>query len=100
MNGTEGGLYISWKHNELDYYVQKVSGFLLQKPNDYLEFRKYVRNIIDWGKDKRSKAIRDSLASLLEESSGPCGVFDMIKVKVPVIFPVRRVFRHAGMDVS
>jgi hypothetical protein len=23
----------------------------------------------------------------------------MLKVKVPVIFPARRVFRHAGMDV-
>ena len=47
MNGTEARLYISWKHDDLDYYMRKVESFLLQKPNDYLEFRKYVRNIID-----------------------------------------------------
>jgi hypothetical protein len=34
MNGTEARLYISWKHNELDYYIQKIDSFLLQKPKD------------------------------------------------------------------
>ena len=68
MNGTEARLYISWKHDELNYYMRSVESFLLQKPNDYVAFRKYVRNIIDWGKDKRLKEIRDSLDSLLEES--------------------------------
>ncbi|KAG9237037.1 hypothetical protein BJ875DRAFT_454745 [Amylocarpus encephaloides] len=61
MNGTEARLYISWKHDELDFYMRKVDGFLLQSPEHYLKFRKYVRNIIDWGKDKRLKEIRDSL---------------------------------------
>ncbi|KAF2452645.1 hypothetical protein BDY21DRAFT_157036 [Lineolata rhizophorae] len=32
MNGTEARLYISWKHNELDYYMRKVRSFLLQEP--------------------------------------------------------------------
>ncbi len=68
MNGTEARLYISWKHDELKYYTRKVDSFLLQKPNDYVEFRKYVRNIIDWGKDQRLKEIRDSLDGLLEEN--------------------------------
>jgi hypothetical protein len=68
MNATEARLYISWKHDELKYYTRKVDSFLLQKPNDYVEFRKYVRNIIDWGKDRRLKEIRDSLNILLEES--------------------------------
>ncbi len=68
MNGTEARLYVSWKHDELKYYTQKVDSFLLQKPKDYVEFRKYVRNIIDWGKDKRLNEIRDSLNSLLEGS--------------------------------
>jgi hypothetical protein len=31
-------------------------------------FRKYVRNIIDWGKGKRLEQIRESLDNLLEES--------------------------------
>jgi hypothetical protein len=68
MNGTEARLYISWKHNELDYYMRKVKSFLLQEPDHYIEFRKYVRNIIDWGKDSRLKEIRGSLDTLLEES--------------------------------
>lgn len=67
MSGTEARLYItSWKHDELNYYMQNVRCFLLQDPNHYLKFRKYVRNIIDWGKDKRLEEIRDSLVSLLK----------------------------------
>ncbi|KAJ2906069.1 hypothetical protein MKZ38_003106 [Zalerion maritima] len=68
MSGTEARLYVSRKHNELDYYMQEIDSFLLQKPKDCLEFRMYVRNIIDWGKDRRLKEIRDSLDALLEES--------------------------------
>jgi hypothetical protein len=68
VRGTEARLYISWKNSELDYYMANIESFLLQKPSDYLEFRKYVRNIIDWGKDKRLNEIRDSLDRLLEES--------------------------------
>lgn len=68
MNGTEVRLYISWKHNDVDYYMRKVKSFLLQEPEQYVEFRKHVRNIIDWGKDKRLKEIRKLLDSLLEEN--------------------------------
>ncbi|KXX74018.1 hypothetical protein MMYC01_209885 [Madurella mycetomatis] len=68
MNGTEARLYVSWKHNELDYYMANVKSFLLQDPEHYIEFRKYVRNIIDWGQDKRLKDIRNCLDSLLQES--------------------------------
>ena len=67
MNGTEARLYISWKHNELDYYTRKVKSFSLQDPEHYIEFRKHVRNIIDWGKGTRLKEIRNSLDTLLEE---------------------------------
>jgi hypothetical protein len=68
MSGTEARLYISWKHNELDYHMQKIKSFAFQEPEHYVEFRKYVRNIIDWGKDKRLEEIRKSLDSLLEEN--------------------------------
>lgn len=68
MNGTEARLYVSWKHNELKYYTRKVDSYLLQKPKDYVEFRKHVLNIIDWGKDERLKEIQKSLDSLLEEN--------------------------------
>lgn len=68
MSGTEARLYVSWKNDELDYYMRKIKAFAVQEPEQYVEFRKYVRNIIDWGKDKRLKEIRDSLDILLEEN--------------------------------
>ncbi|KAH7019528.1 hypothetical protein EDB80DRAFT_632606 [Ilyonectria destructans] len=68
INGAEARLYISWKHNEQDYYMTTVDTFLLQDPEHYLKFRKYVYNIIDWGRGKRLEEIRKSLDSLLEES--------------------------------
>lgn len=68
MSGTEARLYISWKHDELVYYMQKIRGFYLQDPEQYITFRKYVRNIIDWGKDERLEEIRKSLDSLWKEN--------------------------------
>ncbi|KAK3369365.1 hypothetical protein B0T24DRAFT_651002 [Lasiosphaeria ovina] len=47
INGSEALLYISWKHNDLNYYIANIKSFLLQEPAHYLEFRKYVRNLID-----------------------------------------------------
>lgn len=32
----------AWKHNELDYHMQKIDCFLLQDPEHYLKFRKYA----------------------------------------------------------
>ncbi|KAL2753757.1 hypothetical protein ACRALDRAFT_1077331 [Sodiomyces alcalophilus JCM 7366] len=68
MNGSEARLFISWKHDDLDIYMRKIRGFLLQDPEHYIQFRKYVRNIIDWGKDRRLSEIRASLDTLLEEN--------------------------------
>ncbi|KLU90718.1 hypothetical protein MAPG_10570 [Magnaporthiopsis poae ATCC 64411] len=68
MSGTEARLHISWKQDELNYYMAQVDSFLLQKPQDYLDFRKCVLNILDWGKGQRLQQIRNSLDSLLESS--------------------------------
>lgn len=68
MRGTEARLYISWKHNELAYHTANVGDFLLQDPQHHLEFRKYVLNIFDWGRDERHKEIQNSLDSLQEYS--------------------------------
>lgn len=48
--------------------MASVKNFLLHKPEHYIEFRKYVRNIIDWGTNERLEKIRKSLDCLLEES--------------------------------
>ncbi|KAJ2986333.1 hypothetical protein NUW58_g5078 [Xylaria curta] len=68
MNGTEARLYISWKDNDLEYQMANIDSFLLQKPKDYIEFRKCVLNIIDWGTGERLDGIRCSLDALLEGS--------------------------------
>lgn len=66
MNGTEARLFISWKQQDL-FNVQKVRSFALQEPDHFIEFRKYVRNIIDWGRDERLRSIQDALDTLIEE---------------------------------
>ncbi|KAL8383703.1 hypothetical protein RB595_010756 [Gaeumannomyces hyphopodioides] len=67
MNGTVAKLYISWKQDELSYYMANFRNFALQDAEQYREFRKIVRNIVDWGKTERLKQIRDLVDSLLEE---------------------------------
>lgn len=69
MNGTEARLYISWKHDDLNYHMQRIDGFLLYDPEHFRKFHKYVRNIIDWGKNTRLNEIQDSLNYLREESA-------------------------------
>ncbi|KAI0100092.1 hypothetical protein GGR51DRAFT_533798 [Nemania sp. FL0031] len=66
MNGTEARLYVSWKHDKPDFYMRAVDSFSLASPKGYLLFRRYIRNIIDWGKDKRLREIQESVDSLME----------------------------------
>ncbi|CAD6447926.1 dc4a75fa-256f-481d-b30a-852f5b3d22cc [Sclerotinia trifoliorum] len=67
MNGTEARLFITWKHDELKYYMRKVRSFLLQDPEHYAQFLKYVLKIIDWGMGERLKGTQKSLDAFLEE---------------------------------
>lgn len=67
MNGTEARLFISWKGEDLKYYTKKLHSYLLQRPEDFVNFRGHVRNIIDWGGDERLNEIRKALDELLEE---------------------------------
>ncbi len=68
MSGTEARLFITWKQDDLTYYMMNVDSFLLQRPVDYVEFRKVVLNIIDWGKHHRLKEIQDALDAFMEAS--------------------------------
>ncbi|KAK5626530.1 hypothetical protein RRF57_002245 [Xylaria bambusicola] len=67
-NGTEARLHVSWKDNEQGYPMAIVDSFLLQRPEDFLELRKCVLNIIDWGMGKRLDNIRAYLDTLIEGS--------------------------------
>jgi hypothetical protein len=66
MNGTEARLHVSWKDEDF-IYTQKIKTFLLQQPEEFLEFRRFVRNIIDWGRDERLECIKSGLDVLIEE---------------------------------
>ena len=68
VDNNTAQLYISWKEDDLNYYLQRVDAFLLSRPEDFKNFRKQVRNILDWGKDARLKQIRDALDTILEEN--------------------------------
>ncbi|KAK0613145.1 hypothetical protein B0T17DRAFT_511485 [Bombardia bombarda] len=68
VDNNTAQLYISWKEDGLNYYLQRVDAFLLSKPEDFKSFRKRVRNILDWGKDTRLTQIRVALDTILEEN--------------------------------
>ena len=66
MNGTEARLHVSWKDGDF-IYMQKIKSFIIQRPEEFLEFRRFVRNIIDWGRDERLECIKSGLDVLVEE---------------------------------
>ncbi|KAK3323912.1 hypothetical protein B0T19DRAFT_216741 [Cercophora scortea] len=68
VDNNTAQLYISWKEDGLNYYLQRVDAFLLSRPEDFKSFRKQVRNILDWGKDTRLTQIRVALDTILEEN--------------------------------
>lgn len=61
MSGTEARLYVTWIDDDRYYQMASVRNFLLHDPKSFLEFRKYVHNIVDWGKGERLTAIRAAL---------------------------------------
>jgi hypothetical protein len=68
MDNNIAQLYISWKEDDLNYYLQRVDAFLLSRPEDFKSFRKQVRNILDWKKDTRLTQVGDALDIILEEN--------------------------------
>jgi hypothetical protein len=61
-------LYISWREDNLSYYLHQIDTFVLARPEEFKNFRKQVRNILDWGKDKRLSQIGDALDIILEKN--------------------------------
>ncbi|KAH7161099.1 hypothetical protein EDB81DRAFT_839495 [Dactylonectria macrodidyma] len=64
-NGSEARLYVSWKHDEVNYYTTTIRRFLLQESDQYIELCNIIHNIIDWGCGKRLDEIRESMDILL-----------------------------------
>jgi hypothetical protein len=71
MNGSEARLLVSWKEGDGSggiYYTQQIEGFLVYRPKEYLLFRRFVRNVLEWGRDRRRAQIGAFLDAVLEES--------------------------------
>lgn len=68
MDNDVAKLYISWREDNTSYYFQRIGTFLLSHPKGFKDFRKQVRNILDWGKGVRLTQIRDALDIILEEN--------------------------------
>lgn len=67
VDNNTAELYVSWKGDDLNHYLQRIGAFLLSSEEHFQSFRKQVRNILDWGRDTRLTQIRDALDTILEE---------------------------------
>lgn len=67
MSQNEARIYVTWKTKELQYHVQKAAVFYIVRPEEYQLFRRYVKNILDWGKGQRLQDIKKALDTILEE---------------------------------
>ncbi|KAK8052478.1 hypothetical protein PG993_003863 [Apiospora rasikravindrae] len=67
MSQNSAELYVSWKTDELAYYTREAAAFYLKRPEDFLEFRRYVKNILDWGKGPRLRELQEAFDFILEE---------------------------------
>ncbi|KAK7926785.1 hypothetical protein PG985_003783 [Apiospora marii] len=68
MDQGMASLYVSWSSDKLKYYMRDVDyRFDLENPEKYVLFRRYVKNILDWGKGPRLREIQEAFDFLLEE---------------------------------
>ncbi|KAH6973721.1 hypothetical protein BKA56DRAFT_676385 [Ilyonectria sp. MPI-CAGE-AT-0026] len=63
MSATRAKISITWKHDD-EYSVCTIGTFLLYNPQQYHDFCKYSRNIVDWGMGERLKEIQESVGFL------------------------------------
>jgi hypothetical protein len=73
INNSEARLYILWKEGER-YYTQQIEGLLIYKPQDYLVLRRFIRNVLQWGKDYRRPQIGAVLDALRERGSAETSI--------------------------
>ncbi|KAM5365756.1 hypothetical protein ACJZ2D_010825 [Fusarium nematophilum] len=67
VRGWEARLYVTWKHNDQEYYTAQFAGLLLYDPENYHRFCTSVGNILDWGANERFQDIQRSLDRLVEK---------------------------------
>ncbi|KAL2260572.1 hypothetical protein VTK26DRAFT_5367 [Humicola hyalothermophila] len=67
MDNQFAQLCVSWKPERLDYYMTEIGAYRLSYEEDSKDFRRHVRNILDWGKNKRLGQVKEALDIILEE---------------------------------
>ncbi|KAK8867592.1 hypothetical protein PGQ11_006170 [Apiospora arundinis] len=68
MNQSVAEIYVSWRTEDgLGYRMQDVACFFIKKPEEYLQFCRCVKNIMDWGKGSRLKLIQEALKFVEED---------------------------------
>lgn len=65
MSNRSATLFVSWQDSH--FFTAEVESFSVRKPKDLIEFRRIVRNIIDWGMDTRLQQVYNCLDALMEE---------------------------------
>lgn len=66
MSNRSATLFISWQAENLSFYTTEVNSFALSRPAQFRDFRRHMRNIVDWGANQRLLDIHNCLEVLLE----------------------------------
>jgi len=74
VNDYTAILYVAWvgKEDEQDvYYMRRIGCFCLHSAEHYINFRKQVLNILDWGSGSRLRAIQSALETIWKNAPPP-----------------------------
>lgn len=66
MTNSVAKLYVSWQ-SDMGYFSSRVGAFCLVDPDGFIQFRRRVRNIVDWGMNQRLEHTMGCLDVLIEE---------------------------------
>ncbi|EPE07733.1 hypothetical protein F503_00455 [Ophiostoma piceae UAMH 11346] len=91
MTGWVAVLYVTWKELDGSFKMQRFGTYLLQKPEEFLELRKRLKNILDWGRGARLTQISGLLDWLVQEEQNaqaltapsPAAATDIVMASTP-----------------
>ncbi|KAK8105197.1 hypothetical protein PG999_008556 [Apiospora kogelbergensis] len=64
--GTD--IFVSWRNDDgTGYHIAPIAGYYLKAREDYIHFRRCIRNIINWGKGERLAQIQEALGLIIEQ---------------------------------
>jgi hypothetical protein len=69
MDGSQARLFVSWKEGG-KYYTQLIKWLLVNDPEHHLQLRRFVRNVLAWGKGRRLAQLGAALDALMKARGG------------------------------